>query len=526
MLRQQVSQLLSQGLWSEAEAVCDDAIAQGGEPEAYHFKAVVRTQAGRYSEAFPLYEEARLRMPQNPDVLYNFGSACQQSGDLQQALELWRLTIILKPGDTRALFNIAAALKHLDRNVEAEAAYRTLLSLDPLHGYALLDLGGLVYQNRDLASAIEIFTRAVQVMPLEKEAWLNLGTSLKASGDPASAEPCLRQALNIDPDYRPAHIGLAKLLLQQGRWSEGFAELEWRHRSTLAPFPEVAEWNGAAPLLGQRLLVWTENNLAECIQLARYLDLLRTRAPAAVTVICPAPLCELISRMPGVTQTWPHGAPLDGAEFDSKLPLSGIPRLLGLEDPAALPAAAYIRNPAAPQSSAPQSSASQNSASQNSADGRLRIGLAWSVDPLLEQPHEGDCTLTTLLPLVELSDTIYTSLQVNPATKDAERLANEPRLRDCAAKLADYGGVAASLREIDLLVATDSAIAHLAAAMGVPVCVLLPFAAGWQWGPAAAETPWYASARLYRQPAPGDWRSAVAALRDDIAARRLPAAVV
>jgi hypothetical protein len=313
------------------------------------------------------------------------------------------------------------------------------------------------------------------------------------------------RAIALDPGHAKARNHRALGLLAQGAFAAGWAahESRWGRPGSQAPRATSRPgWRGAGALEGRRLLLTGEQGMGDQIQFLRYAPLAAARG-ATVLLEVSRPLLALCADLAGVSRATGDDAPLGDGEFDLHCPLMSLPLAFGttLETiPAAIP---YL---AAPADALARWSARLGSAS------RPRIGVAWSGNPAHGNDRNRSLALARLAALFD-ARAEWISLQREVRAADRDALAG---LRHFGAEIGDFGDAAALCAGCDLVIAADTAMAHLAGALGRPVWILLPFAADWRWLTDRADSPWYPTARLYRQERPGDWDAVLARVGDDL----------
>lgn len=432
-------------------------------PDAWCNLAVALHGLGRAEEAWQACAEALRLAPGNPAAHTAQGNLLAARGDLEAALACYRRALDLAPDDLAATAQMAAALLKLGRAEAALEADRAALALAP--------------ERADLR--------------------LNLGFTLMRMLRLEEAERELGEALARRPDLALARWNLAYLHLLQGRlreaWPDFGARLEVpQGLDNLRGFREPA-WDGG-PFPGRTLLVWAEQGLGDTLQFARYLP--RVKALGG-TVLLQAygPLRALLEGLPGADRILGDQDPLP--PFDLQAPLMDLPARFGdgLED---LPPPAALRatRPAPPELAGP---------------GR-RIGLVWAGSAAHQDDARRSLDPSLLAPLAALAGIRWFSLQLGPGPRP-----DLPGLVDLAPRLGDLADTAAAVARMDAVISVDTAVAHLAGSLGVRTHLLLPHFPDWRWLLARADSPWYPSLVLHRQPAPGDWRSVIAALAEELA---------
>ncbi|MGE5088824.1 MAG: DUF5672 family protein [Candidatus Levyibacteriota bacterium] len=431
------------------------------------------------------YRAALATDPDQPLALHYLGVVLYQRGRLAEALPLLQRAATQVPEEPEFHNNLGLALAALDRNDDAVAAYRRSLALKPGHATA----------------------------------WNNLGLVLQAMNRLPDAIDAFRQSLGVAPDFAAAHWNLALALLAHGHYAEGWREYEWRLRlpelGGRVAAPPAPRWQGG-DLAGKTLLVTTEQGLGDAIQFVRYAGTLAARG-ARVVVQAAARLQRLLASAPGVAATVAVGEPIPAC--DLSIPLLSVPGVLGIDADDRGCAAPYLRVDAARRREVAMQVAMQVATRVGAArrEALRRIGVAWSGSPHNANDRRRSLPLSALTPLFALPGIAWFSLQKG---EGEEQLQQMPAAASALALLDarnDLDDTAALIDALDAVVSVDTSIAHLAGALGKPVFILLPYAPDWRWGTTGDTTPWYPTARLFRQPTTGDWASAVAALRDALA---------
>ena len=349
-----------------------------------------------------------------------------------------------------------------------------------------------------LPEAIACFDAALDLRPDLHEAHSNRGIVLGRQGRLDEAETCFRQAIALSPDYADAHHHLAMALLTRGDFAAGWAEYEWRWQTPqmrhAAPIFTQPQWRGE-PLAGRTLLIHAEQGYGDTIQFCRYAALAAERGGCVILQVQP-PLMRLLRTLPNVEVIAQGEAP---PPFDMHCPMLSLPLAFGTTRasvPAAIP---YLHaDPARSVAFA-----------QRVPGVSRKIGVAWAGSSAHLADHRRSIPPDRLRPLLALEGFHFVSLQ-----KDATRTGLP--LTDLTVELTDFADTAALVANLDLVIAVDTAVAHLAAALGKPVWLLDRFDSCWRWLVGRSDTPWYPTMRLYRQPVPGDWDTVLAAVIHDL----------
>jgi Tfp pilus assembly protein PilF len=474
--------------------------------------AMAAQRAGRLADAERLFRKILRTAPEQCDALHGLGTVLHQTGAHDRALGFFERAS-RAGGGSGVEVNRASALMALGRHDDAVAALDRALRIHPgdaaLHynrGNALLALG----HNREADAA---FAAALSIRPNLIDALKNRALALTELGRHAEALEACTRLLAIAPDFPPAHRHAAHAALMLGDYARGWREYEWRwrdpeasvfHRRLAAP-----RWTGTQDLAGRTLLLHAEQGLGDAIQFSRFVPLVAGRT-GRIVLEAPASLLPLFRGLPGVDACVAAGSPLPPHDFHTAL--MSLPAILGTTReniPADVP---YLR--------ADPDRIADWQAWLGPARG-LRIGLAWSGSPTNVHDRKRS------VPLAALATLAGEKIELVAVQNDL-RLADQAAARDIgirltAERLSDFGETAALMSNLDLVISVCSSPAHLAGALGRPVWVMLRWSADWRWLAGRTDSPWYPTARLFRQPQEGDWESVAAALRSAIRAGRVEA---
>jgi Flp pilus assembly protein TadD len=469
--------------------------------------AVAHHQAARLAEAVTFYRRALALHPGYVEAHQNLGSALSDLGQSDASIGCFRKALGLRPDYPMAHLNLGNALWAKGHADEAVAAYDRAIALQPdfaeAHTFRAIVLG----EQGRTESAIAACRRALALRPGLPDAHNTLGNLLRATGRVAEAVGCYRRALVLMPDYPDAHFNLGMALLALGDFEAGWPAYEWRWRTpqmaaAARRFPKP-QWRGEAAR-GQRLLIHAEQGLGDTLQFCRFVPLAAERGLRVVLEV-PRPLVRLCATLPGYEVIVAAGEPLP--EFDLHCPMASLPLALGTTlamIPAAVP---YLGTDAAAVAAWRQ---------RLPADG-LRVGLVWAGNPSLDRPARAamdrrrSLAPARLAGLLAVPGVRFVSLQ-----KDGPALPPGTPVLDMMADVRDFADTAALVANLDLVIAVDTAMAHLTGALGKPVWMLDRFDPDWRWLMGRRDSPWYPTMRIYRQPAPGDWESVLAEVARDL----------
>ena len=463
----------------------------------------------RDADALDCLDKALAIDPSDLQALQNRGSALLALNRPQEALACFEQLVQRAPQNGEALLNRGVALATLERHAEALADFDAALTLAPVHPDLHYNRGNALLQLARHAEAIAAFDRTLAAVPTHTRAWNNRGLALQSLNRNAEAAESFGKALALQKDYADAHFNLALALLTQGDLRRGFEQYEWRWtRSGMTDTRRGygrALWLGEFPLGHKTILLHAEQGLGDTIQFARYAPLL-ARAGARVVLEVQPELKTLLAGLDGVASCHVRGESLPA--YDLHCPLGSLP-LAMKTDAASIPAEIpYLR--ADEQRLAKWRPVLEGLAGK-------RVALSWAGHARHANDRNRSMDLELLAPLFALDGVSFVSIQRELRDKDTAVLARTPNVRHLGADLADMADTAAVVTLVDLTLAVDTSVAHLAGAMGRPLWVMLPFAPDWRWTVSGENSPWYPQARLLRQPATGDWTSVLATLRDALA---------
>ncbi len=492
--------------------------SEGGEVESEHrYRALLLAQPAHADTLIRLGELllAQHRYPelivhcqrgleQNPSLvaLYQLlGSAFFANGEAGAAAEVYSMALPMQSGNAELHNNYAVALRALGHLEDAESHLLRAISLRPRYFDALVNLGNVVKQRGEPGRAIDCYRQALEIRPGHAATYSNVGNALQALGQFDGALEFYERALGLSPQLPQAHWNRSLLWLQLGDFARGWPEYEWGFAcgERVQRSFSVPRWDGAA-LNGRRILVWSEQGFGDTLQFARYLPRV-LQAGGRVLFECPAALSRLYQRSGFADEIVAREDVDDGKiEFDVHIPLLSLPALYSRA----------IEQIPAPQAPVIAAELVQQWRDRIGNQERLRIGIVWSGNT--EQPNNRRraCPLHLLLRLAEIPGTAFYSLQKGPPARELAHAAGAGRVTALDAQLYDFADTAAAMLNLDLIVTVDTAVAHLAGTLGREVWLLLDAAADWRWLAGRDDSPWYASARLFRQISSGDWDGTLA----------------
>lgn len=502
--------LQQQGKLAEAIASYGRALALKPDyADALNALGVALEALGKPNEAANAYARAVALAPDHRDAHANLGNALLALERLEDAVASYTRAVAVVPGKPEIHRSLGIALQGLGKLDEAAASYRRALALRPDYADAYSNLGNLLQDQGRLDEAVATHIRAVALQPASAGAHNNLGAALQELGRIEEAAASYARAVALKPDYAEARWNLALLDLLRGDFVAGWPGYEWRKRkqrpTTSRSFAQPL-WLGEEDLNGKAVFLHHEQGLGDTLQFVRYARLVRDRG-ARVTVSVQRPLLPILSQaLAGINVLADGAVP---GRFDYHAPLMSLPLAFRTRldtVPAPVP---YVFAEAD----------RRERWAERLGQGGFKIGICWQGAGGKAAPGRS-FPLALFSGIAALPDTRLISLQKG---EGEGQLASLPAgmkveaLGDFDAEGAAFLDTAAVMAECDLVITCDTAVAHLAGAMGVPAWVMLKRVPDWRWLLDRDECPWYPTMRLYRQDRPGDWSAAFAKAERDLA---------
>jgi tetratricopeptide (TPR) repeat protein len=538
-------QYLQAGQVQQAEAIYRQVLAaRPNHPDTLNMLGIIALQAGKLDQAEQFIRSAIAANPAMSDYHRALGQVLASGNHLSDAIGEFRQALALRPNSAQAANDLGNALLQAGQSADALAALQKATALSPDSPEAWTNLGNALRQSGQVEEAVAAARRAVELNPNFPQAQYNLGNHLRDDGEPEASVECYRQALRAAPGYANAQINLATVLkdlgrydqaiagyrqalklapndalahanfgatlLLTGKFQEGWSEYEWRGRVRSGPmvYQEFAQprWDGGA-LNGKRILIHAEQGFGDTIQFARYLSLVAERG-GKVIFQCQSELLRLFRFQDRFRVDQIVGRDEALAEFDVHCPLVSLPRAF---------ATTFDTIPAATPYVKVDPELSSRWRARMPADS-LKVGLAWAGSPTHKNDRNRSLTPDLFAPLTEVAKVHLISLQKRSDSSLIPHSSSFPLL-DWTSELTDFADTAALIDNLDLVITADTAVAHLAGAMGKPVWMLLPFVPDWRWMLDRADSPWYPSMRLFRQKEIGQWQAPIEQLLEELRCR-------
>ncbi|KVL35196.1 hypothetical protein WS98_15720 [Burkholderia territorii] len=461
---------------------------------------------GRHDDAIAAFRRALELRPGHAGAHNNLAMALNAIGRADDAIAHFQAAIAAQPRFVAAHFNLGNTFEAIGRHGEAAAAFEAALALHPPFPLALFGLANALCAQARHREALPYYERAVGLDPSFGLAWLNLGNAHHALGAHEMALRAFDQALRVAPDLKLAHLHRAVTLLTLGDFTRGLPAYEARHDTPGAtPLGTLPRWQGE-PITSRTLLIRAEQGFGDTLQFVRFVPLVRERCARVVLEVQP----ELVTLLTPAAARWRVTLVAQGAAkppaADIACTLMSLPFLLGLQPADIVAGRRYLDVP---------DSARRRFRGSLGGQSKRKFGLAWSGRRQAQENRS--MPFDALAPLLALSDIDWIVLQPALDEDERARVDAHPRVHRLDGRLNDFAETAALIERLDGVVTIDTAVAHLAGALGKPLWIMLPFAADWRWF-TGDDCPWYPHARLVRQSATGQWldvaAAVAAALRD------------
>jgi Flp pilus assembly protein TadD len=504
--------------------------------------AVQHYEAGRLNPAAQVCLDILQKDPHNAHVLHLSGAIAYRKGLYKQAIDLIREAIKQNRHVPQFHNTLGVTLRAVGAFQEAIVAYEQAISLDSEYCLAYMNMGNALMSQAQFPAAVEKYSHAISLDPKSVENYNSMAIAFQYLGEyEAAIEKCkqalllrpdfaeayntlasvfmkqghcneaienYRQALQLKPDYTEAHCNLGMSYLLSGQFEEGWAEYRWRlktQNSACSHRYHVPVWDGS-PFEGKRLVVHFEQGFGDNIQFIRYLPMVKRRGG---TVICEmlAPLSVLLRKFPGIDEL--VNAPFGNKprmKSDLHVPLLELPRIFGTTlqtIPGTIP---YI-----------QADSIKAEYWRNRLAGpHFKVGIVWAGDPAHKEDKSRSCHLRHFLRLSKIPNVQLIGLQKGTPARQVKDLEGKISLTNFADELNDFSDTAAVIENLDLVISIDTAVLHLAGAMGKRVWAILSSAPDWRWMIDRQDSPWYPTMRLFRQKKYGDWESVFKCIVDNL----------
>jgi tetratricopeptide (TPR) repeat protein len=470
--------------------------------EALSNRGVTLHELKRFAAALASYDRALKVRPDYADALSNRGVTLHELKQFEEALASYDRALILRPDSAEVLCNRGNTLKELKRFAEALASYDRALKVRPDYAEALCNRGVTLKELKRFAEALASYDRALKVRPDYAEALLNRGVTLKELKRFEEALTSNDRALTARPDFAEAHWNEALLRLLTGDFDRGWEKHEWRweteqQRNEKRNFARP-QWTGQQDITSKTILLHAEQGFGDTIQFCRYVPRVVERAERVILEV-PKSLHELMSTLAGVAEIVCRGDPLP--DFDIHSPLLSLPLAFGTRLESIPSTTPYLQAP---------THALQRWQMRLGPRDRLRIGICWAGNANFKGDLNRSIGLPPLLPLLSSMDVQFFSIQKDLRAGDLDILQNNSQITHLGKEIETFSDTAAIISLMDLVISSDTSVVHLAGALGKPVWILLQFVPDWRWLLDREDSPWYPTARLFRQDETRQWDNVIA----------------
>ena len=545
-----------QGRKQEAISLFRQAIAiNPNHPEAHRNLGIALHEQADLEAAIDAYRQALAMQPHDPDTYNKLGNALKDQGDLQAAVDVYQQALAINPDFFGAYNNLGIALKEQGNLQAAVDAYQQALAINPNYSEAHSNLGNALREQGNLPAAIDAYRQALAINPDFSQAYNNLGSALRIQGDPQgaihayrqalaispnfpdalsnlgsaleyqgdlqAAMDAYRQALAINPNFPDAHWNLSLLQLLSGDYGHGWEGYEWRFQAKkvhqLHLHPQMERWHGGNLAPGERLIIVSEQGLGDTLQFMRYvLHLNNTGQPAS---LCTETKLHGLIRASGITTTIYSFEQAKQLTTGKWFPLLSLPGYLQVRPDHPIVDTPYIKAPEQQVEHWQQKLATEQ---------RPIVGINWQGNPKTEtiSLRGRSLPLESFAPIAEKTAVTLLSLQKGDGADQLADCSFRHRFVGCQEEINqtwDFVETAAIIANCDLIITSDTAVAHLAAGMGHPTWLLLTTVPDWRWGMTGDTSFWYPSMRLFRQREQGNWAEVMDRVARALAAE-MPAA--
>jgi tetratricopeptide (TPR) repeat protein len=507
-LLKQCVRALQTGDSIQAEMLCGQILqAEPWNVDALAYLAAADIGQGRVEAGVERLKQVTAARPGWAEVRCNLGVALAMLGKQEEAVASYREALRLQPNYADAERNLGVALAELGQHDEAIAAFKRALQQRPGFAEAYANLGNLLRRKGRLDDAVAALQEAVRLKPAYAEGYSNLGNGYLKRGDFDLALKAYAQALDLRASYAQAHYNrsIARLLTGDlpGAWQE--YEWRWQCKGFYMPPHHQPRWDGS-PLQGRTLLLHAEQGLGDTLHFIRYAALAKARG-GTVFFECQRPLLQLLARTPGIDRLLPMETQMPA--FDVHSPLVSLPCIFGTNltnIPAQVPYVFADEN------------LLKSWRHELAGLPGFKIGIAWQGDPKHQEDQLRSIRLAAFEPLAKVAGVCLINLQKGPGAEQLDQVGFNvidygDRLDGTAGPFMD---TAAVMKCLDLVITCDSAVAHLAGALAVPVWVPIHHVPDWRWLLDREDTPWYPTMRLFRQSAAREWGSVFARIAQEL----------
>ena len=469
-----------------------------GYAEAHSNRGDAFNNQGKRDKAAEAYRQAVEAAPNWPDAWFKLGNVLFQENELDHALQAFQRSIDLNPNHLRGLTNLGATLEKLGRYEESAMILRHALVLAPDNVAGLKNLGHVILKLGHAGEGLHLLRRAAELAPDDADAHYTLGNALLRMERLQEALACYARVRELQPNTARAYFAPASVLLMNGQYKDGWAAYESRF-DMAAYKPNVNNvherlWDGG-PLNGRRLLIHVEQGFGDTMEFARYVPLVRDKAgDGKIFMLCEPELFRILETLEGVDEFYQMRSDAT-ITYDVHIPLMSLPHRFGTTLETIPNKTPYVKVPAGTKAKV-----------RRRKDAKLSVAFVWAGRPTHSDDRFRSCSVQWFSTLFDVPGVDFYSIQWGPRAVELDPYLKNENVFSMTDKLTDFAETAAIIDQVDLVIAIDTAVAHLAGALGKPVWTILPFGGEWRWLFRREDTPWYPNMRLFRQRILGDWR--------------------
>ena len=469
---------------------------------AYNNLGMVYEKSGDNNRAIQAYKEAVRVNPKFAKAINNIGVVLYKQKKYEQAIEIFKIALKTDPEYFELFSNIGACYNKIKKYDEAIESLNIAIEKNPKNAGAYTNLGNVYNKIYDYKQAAKLHEKSIELEPKGSNAYSNVGTSYKYLGQIKKSIDSYKKAIELDPNFVNAHFDLSTMYLAKGDYKQGFDEYEWRFKKE-EMIPHIIKnkdifskpmFTGKEELSNKTILLHSEQGFGDSIQFIRFLSEFKKKFPCKIAVKCRDELKELFKCISEIDVLTHRNEPTP--DFDYHLPIMSMPKLLALKTNKDL------------SKQTPYLFANKDKEFDiKSTKGHLNIGICWSAS-VSGESYEGKVfDLKYFEPLLNNPKITVYSLQVGEGSEDIKRLGFENKIIDLTDKLTDFSKTASFMKELDLVISSDTSVAHLAGALNVPVWIPLQKVPDWRWQNKGEISAWYPSAKLFRQKTARSWDS-------------------
>jgi Flp pilus assembly protein TadD len=481
-----------------------------GNPDIHYNLANAYFAKGCWKEAIDHYRQAVAISPAFAKALNNLAVALKNTGDTQTAIRIFQNAIALEPDNAEFHNNLGIACQVQGLQYEALVHFEKAIELHPDFSEAIFNLGFLLQTANQAEAAIPYYEKALELKPDFFSAHNNLAVTLNCLGDFQKAREHYDRAVQLQPENHDARWNRSMLLLLNGEFDEGWREFEYRLTQSgwATNYPSrhnKPRWNGSA-LDGKCLLIHDEQGYGDTLQFIRYIPMVEKNS-GRIVFETRRPLASLLSKFPNIDEIIIRtGNQRPHVDYDAYMPLLSLPMIFRTS----------MHNIPSPEGYLQADPAKAGFWRKKLKTRDMKVGIIWAGNPAHKNDRNRSCLFGNFEGLMDLRGVHFYSLQKDAEPLNWKALSCAYAITDCSEDLNDFTDTAALIHNLDLVISVDTAVVHLAGAMGKPAWLLLPFVPDWRWMQKRADSPWYHSLRLFRQEKNGDWQTVFEKVKDEL----------